>query len=220
MKKNWWKILCVVLIFYTIFQGLLGDVSRQPVLNETVRNLYFHVTMWFAMIILLTISLINSIKYLKNGEQKYDVIAAENANTALLFGILGCITGSIWGNFTWGDPWPNDPKLNSVAVGMLIYFAYLVLRSSFDDDQKRARISAVYNIFAFAIFIPLIFVLPRLTDSLHPGNGGNPGLAPADTNNAMSIVFYPAIIGWTLLGVWITSLRLRLKTISNLLNEE
>lgn len=220
MKKNWWKILCVVLIFYTIFQGLLGDVSRQPVLNETVRNLYFHVTMWFAMIILLTISLINSIKYLKNGEQKYDVIAAENANTALLFGILGCITGSIWGNFTWGDPWPNDPKLNSVAVGMLIYFAYLVLRSSFDDDQKRARISAVYNIFAFAIFIPLIFVLPRLTDSLHPGNGGNPGLAPADTNNAMRIVFYPAIIGWTLLGVWITSLRLRLKTISNLLNEE
>lgn len=220
MKKNWWKILCVVLIFYTIFQGLLGDVSRQPVLNETVRNLYFHVTMWFAMIILLTISLINSIKYLKNGEQKYDEIAAENANTALLFGILGCITGSIWGNFTWGDPWPNDPKLNSVAVGMLIYFAYLVLRSSFDDDQKRARISAVYNIFAFAIFIPLIFVLPRLTDSLHPGNGGNPGLAPADTNNAMRIVFYPAIIGWTLLGVWITSLRLRLKTISNLLNEE
>ena len=220
MKKNWWKILCVVLIFYTIFQGLLGDVSRQPVLNETVRNLYFHVTMWFAMIILLTISLINSIKYLKNGEQKYDEIAAENANTALLFGILGCITGSIWGNFTWGDPWPNDPKLNSVAVGMLIYFAYLVLRSSFDDDQKRARISAVYNIFAFAIFIPLIFVLPRLTDSLHPGNGGNPGLAPADTNNAMRIVFYPAIVGWTLLGVWITSLRLRLKTISNLLNEE
>ena len=220
MKKNWWKILCVVLIFYTIFQGLLGDVSRQPVLNETVRNLYFHVTMWFAMIILLTISLINSIKYLKNGEQKYDEIAAENANTALLFGILGCITGSIWGNFTWGDPWPNDPKLNSVAVGMLIYFAYLVLRSSFDDDQKRARISAVYNIFAFAIFIPLIFVLPRLTDSLHPGNGGNPGLAPADTNNAMRIVFYPAIVGWTLLGVWITSLRLRLKTISNHLNEE
>lgn len=220
MKKNWWKILSVILLFYTLIQGFLGEVSRQPILNETVRNLYFHVTMWFAMIILLTISLINSIKYLKNGEQKYDEIAAENANTALLFGILGCITGSIWGNFTWGDPWPNDPKLNSVAVGMLIYFAYLVLRSSFDDDQKRARISAVYNIFAFAIFIPLIFVLPRLTDSLHPGNGGNPGLAPADTNNAMRIVFYPAIIGWTLLGVWITSLRLRLKTISNLLNEE
>ncbi len=220
MKKNWWKVLCVVLIFYTIFQGLLGSVSRQPVLNETVRNLYFHVTMWFAMIILLTISLINSIKYLKNEQQKYDQIAAENANTALLFGILGCITGSIWGNFTWGDPWPNDPKLNSVAIGMLIYFAYLVLRSSFDDDQKRARISAIYNIFAYAIFIPLIFVLPRLTDSLHPGNGGNPGLAPADTNNAMRIVFYPAIIGWTLLGVWITSLRLRLKTISTILNEE
>lgn len=219
MKKNWWKILTVILLFYTLIQGFLGEVSRQPILNETVRNLYFHVTMWFAMLTLLTISVVNSIKYLSKGEDKFDLKAAEYVNTALLFGILGCITGSIWGNFTWGDPWPNDPKLNAVAIGMLIYFAYLVLRGSFDDEQKRARISAIYNIFAFAVFIPLIFILPRMTDSLHPGNGGNPGLAPADTNNSMRLVFYPAIIGWTLLGVWISTLRIRLKSIENKLNE-
>jgi heme exporter protein C len=219
MKKNWWKILCVILLFYTIIQGFLGEVSRQPILNETVRNLYFHVTMWFSMFILLTLSMVFSIFYLRKSNIANDAKAAEFTNTALLFGILGCATGSIWGNFTWGDPWPNDPKLNSVAIGMLIYFAYLILRSSFDDEQKRARISAIYNIFAFAVFIPLIFILPRMTDSLHPGNGGNPGLKPADTNNNMRMVFYPAIIGFTLLGIWITTLRLRLKTISNKLND-
>ncbi len=213
------KLLCVILLFYTLFQGFLGDVPRQPILNETVRNLYFHVTMWFAMITLLTISMINSIKYLRKSDAKYDEKASEYANTGLLFGVLGCITGSIWGNFTWGDPWPNDPKLNSVAVGMLIYFAYLILRGSFDDDQKKARISAIYNIFAYAVFIPLIFILPRLTDSLHPGNGGNPGLAPTDTNNQLRIVFYPAIFGWILLGVWITTLRLRLRVINRNLEE-
>lgn len=218
MKNNWWKALSVVLLFYTIVAGFLGDVSRQAVLNETVRNLYFHVTMWFAMITLLTISMINSIKYLRHSDIVFDEKAGEYAKTGIFFGILGCITGSIWGNYTWGDPWPNDPKLNSVAVGMLIYFAYLILRGSFEDEQKRARISAIYNIFSYAVFIPLIFILPRLTDSLHPGNGGNPGLAPADTNNHMRMVFYPAIIGWILFGVWITSLRLRLKTISKSIN--
>jgi heme exporter protein C len=219
MKKNWWKIVSIILLYYTIFQGFLGEIPVQPILNETARNLYFHVTMWFAMIILLVISLVYSINYLKNGLIYNDTKAAEFTNTAILFGIFGCITGSIWGNFTWGDPWPNDPKLNSAAIGMLIYFAYLVLRSSFDDEQKRARISAIYNIFAFAVFIPLIFILPRMTDSLHPGSGGNPGLKPADTNNAMRIVFYPAIIGWALLGLWITTLRLRLKVISTTIND-
>jgi heme exporter protein C len=74
---------------------------------------------------------------------------------------------------------------------MLMYFAYLILRNSFDDELRRARISAIYNIFAFAVFIPLIFVLPRLTDSLHPGNGGNPAFGKYDMDNGMRLVLYP-----------------------------
>jgi heme exporter protein C len=102
---------------------------------------------------------------------------------------------------------------------MLIYFAYLLLRSSFEDEQRRARISAIYNVFAFSVFIPLIYILPRLTDSLHPGNGGNPAFSSYDLDNAMRLVFYPAVIGWTLLGVWITTLRARLVRIRRGMNE-
>ena len=163
-KLAWWKILGIVIWFYVIFRGLLGEVPRQPILNESIRNVYFHVPLWFAMIILMFTSMIFSIRFLKSNDLEYDKKAVEFANVAILFGILGCATGSIWANFTWSDPWPNDPKLNSVAVSMLMYFAYLVLRGSFDDEQRRARISAVYNILAFAIFLPLIFILPRLTD--------------------------------------------------------
>jgi heme exporter protein C len=98
----------------------------------------------------------------------------------------------------------------------LIYSSYFILRSSFDDEQRRARLSAIYNIFAFATFIPLVWILPRLTDSLHPGNGGNPAFGKYDMDSSMRMVFYPAIIGWTLLGVWITSLRIRLRVIERL----
>ena len=92
---------------------------------------------------------------------------------------------------------------------MLIYFAYLVLRNGIKDDEKRAKISAVYTIFAFSLMIPLIFVLPRMVDSLHPGNGGNPGFNAYDLDNRMRMIFYPAVIGWFLLGKWISELKYR-----------
>lgn len=98
---------------------------------------------------------------------------------------------------------------------MLVYLAYLVLRGSIDEDQKRGRISAVYNIFAYPIMIALLFVLPRMTDSLHPGNGGNPGFSSYDLDSRLRVVFYPAVLGWILIGVWIMQIRVRIKKIAN-----
>ena len=94
---------------------------------------------------------------------------------------------------------------------MLVYLAYFVLRGSLDNHEQRARLSAVYNLFAFAAMIPLIFIVPRLTSSMHPGSGGNPGFNMYDLDNNMRKVFYPAVIGWILLGVWIASVRVRLR---------
>ncbi|WP_188764633.1 cytochrome c biogenesis protein CcsA [Emticicia aquatilis] len=216
MKKTWWKILCVVILLYTIIQGLGGIVPRQPILNETIRNVYFHVPLWFGMMTLMTASVWFAIKYLRNGNIQDDEYSVEFANVAIFFGILGFMTGSLWGQYTWGDWLPKDPKIIAVEVGLLIYSSYFILRSSFEDEQRKARLSAIYNIFAFATFIPLVWILPRLTDSLHPGNGGNPAFGKYDMDNSMRMVFYPAIIGWTLLGVWITSLRIRLRVIERL----
>ncbi len=207
------------LLLYIVIFGFIGDVPRQSILNETIRNVYFHVPMWFSMMSLMISSLVYSIKYLNGGKVKDDIYAVEFANVAMVFGILGFLTGSIWGNYTWGDPLPKDPKIIAVEVGLLIYSAYFVLRGSFEDEQKKARLSAVYNIFAFASFMPLVWILPRLTDSLHPGNGGNPAFGKYDMDSSMRMVFYPAIVAWILIGVWITSLRIRLKLLNNHLQE-
>ena len=148
MRKNWWKILGIIFVLYAIIKGLLMDVPALPILHETIRNLYFHVTMWFGMMIILLVSLIYSIKYLSSNNHYHDIIAMEAANAGILLGALGILTGMLWANFTWGAPWVNDPKLNGAAITLLIYLAYLVLRNSIDEEQKRAKISAVYNIFA------------------------------------------------------------------------
>ncbi len=218
---HWWKFLTIFLLFYTLFMGFFGDVPRLPILNETIRNLYFHVPMWFGMVIILLVSLIHSIRYLssKKHNQKTDLYAVESANVGILFGVLGITTGMIWAKYTWGEYWSNDPKQNAAAVGLLMYLAYSFLRTALNDEQQRARISAVYNIFAFMIFIPLIYILPRLTDSLHPGNGGNPGFNVYDLAKSLRPVFYPAVLGWALLGWWLVTLRVRLRTIIQIKRE-
>ena len=187
----------------------------RDVLYESMRNLFFHVPMWFCMIALLSWALWNNFRYLRGFDLKYDTKANQAVNTSLVFGLLGLLTGSVWARSTWGAWWVDDVKLNGTAITMLAYLAYVVLRNSMEDEHKRARVSAIYSIFAYVMMIVLIGILPRLksSDSLHPGNGGNPGFSKYDLDNTMRMVFYPAVIGWSLLGVWIMTIRIRIQKI-------
>ena len=204
------KISSILLLTYTFSAGYLLDVPALPILNETIRALYLHVPMWFTMIFLLFLSSFHSYKYVYNGDVLHDLKSYNFAHLGVYFGVLGLITGMVWAKYTWGTFWTNDPKLNGSAIGLLIYFGYFILRSSIDDESKRGKISSVYNVFAFCMLIPLIFILPRLTDSLHPGNGGNPGFNVYDMNSQLRLVFYPAVIGFILLGLWISDIRFKM----------
>lgn len=226
MRKSWWKILGVILIVYAIVGGLLLPVPALRQLQETIRNLYYHVSMWLSMMVLFTVSLVYSIKHLRTLNYKYDIYAREFAAVAVVLALLGYATGTIWASYTWADPnnpayasfssIVREPKLIGAAIAILTYSAYFVLRSSFTDIDKRARVSAVYNIFAYAMLFPSIWIVPRLLPSLHPGQDGNPALDFNDVDTRLRMVFYPAVIGWTLLGVWIATLKVRL----NLLKEK
>ncbi|WP_461452346.1 cytochrome c biogenesis protein CcsA [Mucilaginibacter sp.] len=213
--QTWWKIIAVLLVFSTLFTGLLLHVPALPVLHETIRNLYFHVPMWMGMLTVFVLSVYFSVKYLRNGREEDDLAAVECVNTGLLFYGLGLVTGMLWAKYTWGQFWSGDPKQNSAAIAFLLYCAYLVLRNSIDEEQKRAKISAIYNIFAFPIMIVLIFILPRMTDSLHPGSGGNPAFGKYDLDNGMKIAFYPAMLGWSFIALWIATIRYRIRLIEN-----
>ena len=178
----------------------------RAILKETIRNTYFHVAIWFAMLFLFIAGVVRSIRFLRTRELNHDIWAATYTRVGILFGLLGVATGAVWAKFTWGAFWSWDIKQNMTAIALLIYLAYFVLRNSFEDEEQKARLSAAYNIFAFAMLIPLIYIIPRLTDSLHPGAGGNPAFGSEDLDNTMRMAFYPAIIGWSLLGFWISNL--------------
>jgi heme exporter protein C len=219
IRQTWWKILAFILLMYTCTMGFLVEIPRlDGRLQQTIRNLFFHVPMWFGMMILFITSVVYAVIYLNKPNSKADIYSVEFARTGTVYGVLGLITGAIWANYQWGAPWSSDPKQNGALIAILIYFAYFVLRGSMNDDEKKARIGAVYNIFAFFMLFPTIWILPRLVESLHPGgqgSEGNPGLNGGDLAPSMRLVFWPAVIGWTLLGIWITTLRIRLRTLQN-----
>lgn len=176
------------------------------ILGETIRNTYFHVPMWFCMIILFAISAGYSLVYYLKGEMRDDSRSIAFVRVGLVFGVLGLVTGMLWAKHTWNAYWSWDVKQNMSAIALLIYAALMVLRSSVEDDMQRARLTAGYNMFAFVLLIPLLFIIPRMTDSLHPGNGGNPAMGGEDLDNTMRMVFYPAVIGFILLGIWMSQL--------------
>ena len=102
---------------------------------------------------------------------------------------------------------------------MLIYGAYFTLRSTIDEPQKRARIAAVYNLFA-AVTLPfLLYVIPRQMDSLHPGAEGNPAFSDI-TAPVMRLVFYPAVIGFIGLFWVLYTQRVRLALLKHRLDGE
>lgn len=193
---------------------------------ESIRNLMFHVPMWFTMFFLMIMSFAYGLKYLsgakKNGSNdetmseillSFDRKAADYAKVGLVFCVLGLITGSMWARVTWDKWWTGDPQLNGALAVFLAYCAYLILRASTPDLEKRARLSAIYNIFAFVMMVILLMIMPRYYDSMHPGKGGNPAFDTYDLDSNLRMVFYPAVIGWILLGYWIYTIKNR---ISNL----
>lgn len=185
------------------------------VIYESIRNTYYHVPMWFALMFLFVMSVWHSLVFLINGNFDADRKAAAYAEAGLLFGFMGLVTGMLWAHYTWGAAWSNDIKQLMTAVALLIYLAYFILRRSFDEPEKGARLSAVYNIFAFASLIPLLYIVPRMFASLHPGSTGNPAFGSQDLDNTMRLVFYPAILGFTGIGFWLAELRFRAKRVED-----
>jgi heme exporter protein C len=210
-----------------------GDLTATPRttfpyrghLAETIRNTYFHVSLWFAMMFIFIAAVTYAIKYLRRSGQvsealpdvvslreKADFWSVAFTGVGMLFGLLGLITGAMWAKYTWGSYWSWDIKQFTTLIALLIYAGYFVLRASFPDPEQRARLGAAYNIFAFACLIPLIYILPRLSgNSLHPGAAGNPAFGGEDMDNTMRMVFYPIIIGWTLFGFWMAGVAYRIR---------
>lgn len=178
-------------------------------LGELGRNMLFHVPMSMVAFIAFLLGTIYSILYLIKKDFDYDRRARAASAGGFLFTALATITGSIWARFSWGTFWNWDPRETSIFILLLIYAAYFMLRSLLEESEdKKARIAAVYNIIAFVSVPFLMFVVPRITQSLHPGGGGTE--APilnlsGKTHTAPSLLdmYWISVLLFLLVFLWI-----------------
>lgn len=194
-------------------------------LKHRIKNLNLHVPLHWTSFIAYLVSLIFSIRFLRNGNYENDIVASSAIKIGLIFTILGTITGMIWAKFNWGAYWNWDPRQTTILVIMLIYFAYFGLRNSLDSPEKKAKLSAVYSIISFISVPVLMFIIPRLLPSLHPGGDNDGTTGPVISTQAdmvdssLAFIFYISIAAFILLYFWLLSLDARGKLVEKNLRE-
>lgn len=177
--------------------------------GETARVIIYHVpTAWVAVLAYL-MAMVNSVGYLRKGDIRLDRQAQVSAELGTVFCILATVSGAIWCKGAWGYYWNWDPRQTSIAVLLMIYAAYFVLRSAISDSDRRARLSAVYSILAFLTVPFLVFIVPRVYYSLHPDLIGSPDRASAISPEVLK-VFLASLAGFTGLYAWMYNIQKRL----------
>lgn len=193
-----------------------------PGLAERGRIIFFHVPMSWVATIAYLIAMIYGIQYLRTRNLDNDRMSMALASVATLYGILATVTGAVWARFNWGMFWNWDPKQTAIFLVLLIYGAYFLLRSSIDDEEKRARLSAVYSILGFISVPFLFFILPRMMPGLHPGSSDDTSAGPllslkSDAlNTTKQWLFGLSLFSFTMLYFWLTNIRIRIAKLTDL----
>jgi heme exporter protein C len=205
------KILKLLLLPYlaaVIAGAFLWPAPAEGFIGESSRIVFFHVPCAWTSSLAFLVAAGYSLAYLARRNPWHDDVAAAAVRIGLLFGVLTLITGSLFANIMWGSWWNWDPRESSYLLLVFLYAAYLFLRASIDDPDRRGRISAAYALFAAVLMPFLVFVAPRITASLHPQTVINPQgkiLMDAPTK----AVFFGALFGFSGLFLWMLSLEAR-----------
>lgn len=206
------KVLKLLLLPYMaafILAAFLWPEPAEGFLGESSRIVFFHVPCAWTATLAFLIAAGYSAAYLARRNPRHDLFAAAAVRLGLLFAVLTLITGSIFARIMWGAYWNWDPRQTSYLLLVFLYGAYLFLRQSVADPERRARMSAAYALFAGILMPFLVFVAPRVTASLHPQTIINPqGEILMDTPTR--VVFFGGLLGFSLLFVWLLSLDARL----------
>jgi len=182
-------------------QKELGDISR---------IFFFHVPVAWVTVLAFLVAMVNSILYLSRKDPVYDLQAAISSQLGFLFAILATVSGAIFAKNAWGSYWNWDPRETSVFILLLIYGAYLALRSAIEAEDRKANLSAVYSILAFITVPFLVFVVPRVFQSLHPTDSIVNSQIKIQMPPLVLLVFLSSLLGFSLLFVWIYSLEVKM----------
>ena len=192
------KILIVLTV--AVVAAIIFLVPPIKGLGDLAKIIFFHVpTAWVAVVAFFT-SAFFAAKFLRTQDFSFDDLSARAARWGFVFVLMSTVSGAIFSKLTWGAYWNWDPRQTTIFVLILIYGAYLTLRTAVSDEKVRARVSAVYSLLGVLTVPFLVFILPRMYFSLHPSPVLN-SAGKLEMDLIVLIVLLAAVVDATLIFV-------------------
>jgi heme exporter protein C len=160
-----------------VILNVLPDEANQ---GAMYRIMFFHIPAWWTAGLAASIACYTNVAYLVTGKLKYDAVSVSLTEVQLPFLFTGLTTGMIWGRIIWGIWWTWDARLTSALVYVLLCCGYVILRQGIAEPAQRAKLSAVFSLFAYAD-VPIVWFSIRLWRTQHP----SPMELPPDMMHAL-----------------------------------
>lgn len=213
------KTLLAWLLWIWISLVIVGAFFYAPVAENfrvpgSSRIVFFHVPMAWSSFLGFIAAAVWSLRYLLRRDPRHDRAAAVAIQLGLLFGVLATVTGAVWARIEWGAWWNWDPRQTSILASLLFYAAYLALRQSVDDPEKRGRLAAAYALLGLVVTPFLFWIVPRITFSLHPEPVVNAS-GKVEMDPRIQHVLYSSGLGFAALFFWVHNLQCRVQALSD-----
>lgn len=202
--------LAGVAILIALYMAL-GFAPTEATMGDVQRIFYWHVATAWVGFFAFFVTLVASIAYLRTGRRRWDIVALSSVEIGLAFAVIMTVTGSLWAKPVWNTWWTWEPRLTTVAIMLLIYATYLLLRQVIEDPGRRARFAAVYGIAGF-ISVPITFMAIRWWRTIHPVIFESEGFHLTSTMLAALIV---SVLAYSLLYFSLLLLRTQLEFLSD-----
>jgi heme exporter protein C len=175
MKTASWMLSMGWILLFLLLPLMLAAVycsfvyaPTERVMGEVQRLFYFHMGAAIAAFISFFLVFLTGCLYLWKKQLIWDRLALSGVECGVLFTSIVLVTGPIWARPVWNTWLPlGDPRVMTTLVLWLIFLAYLLLRASFAEGDKKYRICAVYGIIGF-LDVPVVFMSIRWWRSIHP----------------------------------------------------
>ncbi len=210
---NFVALIAMLVAVYMALIQAPDAINVDPSIRPAQRIIYFHVPSAWSSMLAFFVAFVASILYLATKHVRWDIWARSASELGIAFTVAAIISGSLWAKPAWNTYWTWDPRLTTYTIVLLLYIAYFMLRGAIDEPSRRARLAAVYGIFAF-LSVPLTFMSIRWWNTIHPvivdapENSGKFGLGPnmltafMITNIAFVVLFITLLanrisLGWS-----------------------
>ena len=158
------SIFFILLIIALTFALILSPPDYLQ--GDSVRIMYVHVpSAWIGLAsfsVIALLSILNFVFKIKN----LNLITKSIAPIGLLFTCIAIITGSLWGQPTWGTWWVWDARLTSMLILFIFFMGYIALSNAFEKNERGSRPAALLAI-AGSINLPIVKFSVDWWNTLH-----------------------------------------------------